>query len=74
MYCLMVLIMFACWTFADSHDTVYLIAASVFAVADGLYDIGRAYRKQQEYQIKFHEIVAGAVSDLCDQFKKGKDN
>ena len=68
MYCLMVLIMFACWVFADSHDMMYLIAASIFAVADGLYDLGRACRKDLEYKAKFHGIVAEAIQKFFDQY------
>ena len=68
MYCLMVLIMFGCWAFADNHDMMYLIAASIFAVADSFYDIGRARRKELEYKAKFHEIVAEAIQKFFDQY------
>ena len=46
MYLIMVLIMFGCWAIGESHETAYILAAGLFAIADAIGDISQATKNK----------------------------
>lgn len=48
MYLIMVLIMFGCWAIGESHETAFIIAAGMFAIADAISDIPKANKNENQ--------------------------